>query len=98
MRELRETPGERVVGFVDDNPRLRRRRVHGIPVVGGTHELAGAARAHEAGHRVRDDPRRAARAARRVVAACAEADVACRFVRREIDLDPRVVLRGSLAE
>ena len=31
MRELRETAGERVVGFVDDNPRLRRRRVHGSP-------------------------------------------------------------------
>src|SRR5581483_7521741 len=39
MRELRETAGERVVGFVDDNPRLRRRRVHGVPVVGGTGEL-----------------------------------------------------------
>ena len=39
MRELRETAGERVVGFVDDNPRLRRRRVHGIKVVGTTHEL-----------------------------------------------------------
>src|SRR5947209_13833409 len=39
MRELRETAGERVVGFVDDNPRLRRRRVQGVPVVGGAHEL-----------------------------------------------------------
>ena len=27
MRELRETAGERVVGFVDDNPQLRRRSV-----------------------------------------------------------------------
>ena len=32
-----------------------------------------------------------------VVRACAAADVDCRFVRREIDLDPRVVL-GSTAE
>ncbi len=39
MRELRETPGERVVGFVDDNPQLRRRSVHGIKVLGTTHEL-----------------------------------------------------------
>ena len=39
MRELRETAGERVVGFVDDNPKLRRRRVHGVTVIGGTHEL-----------------------------------------------------------
>ena len=27
-----------------------------------------------------------------IVAACAEAHIDCRFVRREIDLDPRVVL------
>src|SRR6185437_7175673 len=39
MRELRETAGERVLGFVDDNPRLRRRRVQGAPVLGGLHEL-----------------------------------------------------------
>src|SRR5262249_51351677 len=39
MRELRETAGERVVGFVDDNPRLRRRRVHGVSVVGTTKEV-----------------------------------------------------------
>jgi hypothetical protein len=32
-----------------------------------------------------------------VVDACLQADVRCRFVRREIDLDPRVVL-GSTAE
>jgi hypothetical protein len=27
-----------------------------------------------------------------VVDACAKAGIACRFVRREVDLDPRVVL------
>jgi hypothetical protein len=32
-----------------------------------------------------------------IVGACAAADVSCRFVRREIDLDPRVVL-GTTAE
>jgi hypothetical protein len=32
-----------------------------------------------------------------VVAACAAAGVTCRFVRRELDLDPVVVL-GSAAE
>ena len=30
-----------------------------------------------------------------VVDACALADVPCRFVRRETDLDPRVVLRAT---
>ena len=33
-----------------------------------------------------------------VTAACAEAAVPCRFVRREIDLDPQVVLGTNLAE
>ena len=32
-----------------------------------------------------------------VVEACTEADVTCRFVRREIDLDPRVVF-GAASE
>src|SRR5207253_3431818 len=40
MRELRETAGERVLGFVDDNPRLRRRRLHGVPVLGTTKEVS----------------------------------------------------------
>ena len=31
VRELRETPGEKVVGFVDDDPRLHRRRLLGVP-------------------------------------------------------------------
>ena len=40
MRELRETAGERVLGFVDDNPRLRRRKIHGVQVLGGLDEMA----------------------------------------------------------
>ena len=47
MRELRETAGERVLGFVDDNPRLRRRKIHGVQVLGALDELAARARAHE---------------------------------------------------
>ena len=65
MRELRETAGERVVGFVDDNPRLRRRSVHGVKVVGSTTELARVLERTEPGHRARHDPGRAARGARR---------------------------------
>jgi hypothetical protein len=30
-----------------------------------------------------------------VVAACADAGITCRFVRREVDLDPRVVLGAA---
>jgi UDP-GlcNAc:undecaprenyl-phosphate GlcNAc-1-phosphate transferase len=97
MRELRETAGERVVGFVDDNPRLRRRRVHGVPVIGTTKE---ASRLLE---RVKPDivlitiPDARRERLDEVVDACLQAGVTCRFVRREIDLDPHVVL-GSAAE
>jgi UDP-GlcNAc:undecaprenyl-phosphate GlcNAc-1-phosphate transferase len=97
MRELRETAGERVVGFVDDNPRLRRRRVHGVPVLGSTAEMPRILeRATPAIVLVTipDAPRDRLDA---IVGACADADVTCQFVRREIDLDPRVVL-GSTAE
>jgi UDP-GlcNAc:undecaprenyl-phosphate/decaprenyl-phosphate GlcNAc-1-phosphate transferase len=97
MRELRETAGERVVGFVDDNPRLRRRRVHGVPVIGATKEfsrLLERAKPDIVLITIPDAPRERLDA---VVDACLRADVRCRFVRREIDLDPRVVL-GSTAE
>jgi len=97
LRELQDTPGERVVGFVDDNPRLRRRRLHGVSVAGNTAELASLlTRLHpdivlvtipDAGRETLDP----------LVATCEHAGVPCRFVRREIDLDPRVVL-GTAGE
>jgi UDP-GlcNAc:undecaprenyl-phosphate GlcNAc-1-phosphate transferase len=97
MRELRETAGERVLGFVDDNPRLRRRKIHGIQVLGALDEMARVLERTEPDIvlvTIPDAPRERLDA---VVAACAEAGVACRFVRREVDLDPRVVL-GSATE
>jgi UDP-GlcNAc:undecaprenyl-phosphate/decaprenyl-phosphate GlcNAc-1-phosphate transferase len=97
LRELRETAGERVVGLVDDNPGLRRRRVHGVPVIGGTHELARLLERFEPDVvlvTIPDAPRDRLDS---VVGACATAGVPCRFVRRDIDLDPRVAL-GAGAE
>ena len=97
LHELRETAGERVVGFVDDNPQLRRRRVHGIRVLGTTAELPALLL------RIAPDivlvtiPNAPRERLDQIVAACGEADVACRFVRRDIDLDPRVVL-GTTAK
>jgi FlaA1/EpsC-like NDP-sugar epimerase len=90
--ELRETVGERVLGFVDDNPRLRRRRVRGIPVLGGTHELARLLERQSADMVLVTIPDAPRERLAEIVAACAAADVHCRFVRHEIDLDPRVVL------
>jgi UDP-GlcNAc:undecaprenyl-phosphate GlcNAc-1-phosphate transferase len=95
MRELRETPGERVVGLVDDDPMLRRRRIQGTPVLGSLGEIGWALGRTQpdvvlvtipAAHRDRLD---------QVLEACDRAGVPCRFVRREIDLDPRVVLGAA---
>jgi UDP-GlcNAc:undecaprenyl-phosphate GlcNAc-1-phosphate transferase len=96
-RELRESAGERVVGFVDDNPRLRRRRIQSVPVLGGTHELPALLERHAPDAvlvTIPDAPRERLDA---VVSACTAAGVDCRFVRREIGLDPRVIL-GAAAE
>ncbi|HWX08376.1 MAG TPA: hypothetical protein VNY33_00235, partial [Gaiellaceae bacterium] len=42
LRELRETRDQRVVGFVDDDPALRRQRIQGVPVLGGVDEIGWA--------------------------------------------------------
>jgi FlaA1/EpsC-like NDP-sugar epimerase len=97
MRELRETAGERVLGFVDDNPRLRRRKIHGVPVLGTIDELGQLLDRTQPDIvlvTIPDAPRARLDAA---VEACSAAGVTCRFVRREVDLDPRVVL-GNIAE
>ena len=65
LRELRETPGEHVVGFVDDDPRLSGRRMQGVPVLGGLDEIERVLVLTRAGARARHDPERAARTARR---------------------------------
>ena len=97
MRELRETAGERVVGFVDDNPRLRRRRVYGVPVLGTTAEIDRLLERTHADVVLVTIPNAPRERLDLVVEACADVGVTCRFVRREIDLDPRVVL-GTAAE
>jgi UDP-GlcNAc:undecaprenyl-phosphate GlcNAc-1-phosphate transferase len=92
LRELRETAGEQVVGFVDDDPRLSRRRLQGVPVLGGTGEIEGIlsrARPDAVLVTIPDAPRERLGL---VIDACTLAQVPCRFVRRETDLDPRAVL------
>jgi UDP-GlcNAc:undecaprenyl-phosphate GlcNAc-1-phosphate transferase len=81
-RELRETPGTRVVGFVDDNPGVRRRRIAGVTVAGGLDEIeliVGSTRPDEVLVTIPDAP---AERLARVARACREADVGCRFLRR----------------
>jgi UDP-GlcNAc:undecaprenyl-phosphate/decaprenyl-phosphate GlcNAc-1-phosphate transferase len=97
LRELRETPGERVVAFVDDDPGLRRRRIQGVPVACGLDEIGwalGRLQPDTVLVTIPDAPRERLDG---VIEACSRADTACRFVRRQIDLDPAAVL-GAVSE
>jgi len=97
LRELRETPGERVVGFVDDDPRLRRRRIQGVQVISTIDEIGWAIGRLEPDAVLVTIPEAPRERLDAVIEACSRAGVACRFVKREIDLDPREVL-GAAAE
>jgi UDP-GlcNAc:undecaprenyl-phosphate GlcNAc-1-phosphate transferase len=95
LRDLRDTPGQRVVGFVDDDPRLWGRRINGVGVVGGTHEIAAVLeRTHPDTVMVTipDAPRDRLDD---VVDECGRARIGCRFVVRQTDVDPAAVLGGA---
>jgi FlaA1/EpsC-like NDP-sugar epimerase len=89
-RELRETPGEQIVGFVDDDPRLWRRRLIGVPVLGSADEMPAIlaeARPDLVFVAIPDAPRARLEL---VFDACTDASVDCRIVRREIEAAPFV--------
>jgi UDP-GlcNAc:undecaprenyl-phosphate GlcNAc-1-phosphate transferase len=88
VRELRETPGEQVVGFVDDDPRLWRRRLLGVPVLGTADEMQRiVAEAHPDVVFVAI-PSAPSDRLELVRSACEEAGIDCHVVRREIDPAP----------
>jgi UDP-GlcNAc:undecaprenyl-phosphate GlcNAc-1-phosphate transferase len=97
LRELRETAGEQVVGFVDDDPRLSRRRLQGVPVLGGTEEIEGILTRVQPDAVLVTIPDAPRECLGLVIDACTLAQVPCRFVRRDTDLDPRAVL-GATAD
>jgi len=92
LRELRETPGERVVGFVDDDPAIRGRRLNGVRVAGNLGSFEAAL------DQTRPDvvfvtiPNASPATLDALVRTCEAREIDCRFVRRELDIDPRVVL------
>ena len=87
-RELSETPDRRVVGFLDDNPRVRRRRVLGVSVLGSLDEATAHISATSPDEVLVTIPDAPPERLEVVVAACADAQIACRFVRREIAPPP----------
>jgi FlaA1/EpsC-like NDP-sugar epimerase len=93
MRELRDTPGERVVGFIDDDPRLWRRRLQGVPVLGSADEASRIIARSRPDVVLVTIPNAPRERLDFVVDACDEGDVECRFVRRETDLAADAAVR-----
>lgn len=92
LRELREQSGQRVVGFVDDDPSLRRQRIQGVRVLGGLDEIGWALGRLEPQAVFVTIPSAPRERLDAIIEACRRAGVDCRFVRRSIDLDPGVAL------
>ena len=92
LLELRDTPGEQVVAFVDDDPRLRRRRLQGVPVLGSVAEIERVLVGTRPDRVLVTIPHAPRERLDFVVDGCADAGVPCQFVRRETNLDPRLAL------
>ncbi len=84
-RELREGREARVVGFLDDNPRVRRRRILGISVVGSLDEADRAIASTRADEVLVTIPAAAQDRLDAVVHASEAAGVPCRIVRRHVE-------------
>jgi FlaA1/EpsC-like NDP-sugar epimerase len=84
-RELRETPGVQLVGWVDDNPRLVRHRLLGAPILGTLDEMP------EVVADARPDvvyvaiPHAPAERLDIVTGTCHEHGIECQLVRRELE-------------
>jgi UDP-GlcNAc:undecaprenyl-phosphate GlcNAc-1-phosphate transferase len=95
LRELRESRGARVIGFVDDDPQLRHRRIQGVPVLGSLSEIGWILGRHTPDVVLVTIPAVPRALLDGIVEACRRADISCRFVRRQIDLDPVNVLQAT---
>jgi UDP-GlcNAc:undecaprenyl-phosphate GlcNAc-1-phosphate transferase len=84
-RELREGKEARVVGFLDDNPRVRRRRILGISVVGSLDETDRAIASTRAEEVLVTIPAAAQARLDAVLHASEAAGVPCQIVRRHVE-------------
>ena len=96
LRELRETPGERVVGFVDDASVASRATAERREGRRDTRRDRGGARRGSSPSivfvTIPGAPREQLDG---VVRACEARGIDCRFVRRDVDLDPQVILAST---
>jgi FlaA1/EpsC-like NDP-sugar epimerase len=92
-REVRETPGRRVVGFIDDNPAIQGRRIVGTRVLGSLGDAARVVGQSAPTEVVVTITRISEESLTPVMEACEEAQVPCRLLRRQIEavtLAPKV--------
>jgi FlaA1/EpsC-like NDP-sugar epimerase len=85
-RELREERSQRVVGFLDDNPRVRRRRILGVSVVGSLDETARAIASTRADEVIVTIPAAPSERLDLVLQGAESERVPCRIVRRQVEL------------
>jgi UDP-GlcNAc:undecaprenyl-phosphate GlcNAc-1-phosphate transferase len=95
MRELRETPGEQVVGFVDDDARLWRRRLQGVPVLGSADESARIVLQARPDQVIVTIPGAPRERLDFVADACAQAGIPCRVLRQELDPELTMAFRDA---
>jgi len=95
-REVRETPGQRIVGFVDDNPTLRGRRIAGQRVLGPLAEVERAVAESGATEVVVTIEDVSAERLELVGAGCTRAGVPCTVMRRR--MEPVLESAGATAE
>jgi len=96
-RELHDGHEARVVGFLDDNPRVRRRRILGITVVGALDETARAIASARADEVLVTIPDAAPKRLDAVVRAAEAASIPCRIVRRRTEFSAPEQLEASLS-
>ena len=88
LRELRDTPGQRVVGFIDDDASLWRRRLQGVPVLGSADEAARILHATSPDRVLVTIPNAPSERLEFVFEACASAAIDCHVLRRELETAP----------
>lgn len=95
LRELRETPGQAVVGFLDDDPEKQGLRIQRVPILGSLWNVGEAIEKVRADTVVVTIPRAPRETLTHVVAACEASGIACRFAMRDHDLDPEQFLAAA---
>jgi len=96
VRDLRGASDVRVVGFLDDNPRLRRRRVQGVPVLGAIGDAPAVLESTHSDELVVTIPDAEAGRLDTVARACEAAGVAHRVVRERTQ--PAAATTRAVAE